>query len=442
MGGLALVAATAGGTSAARLGSSQQIAYSDVDGNVYFGTAANGPATTIYQSDGSTTLASLAITPDGANVLALSNGTDVTQLALVPAGGGTVAGVAGTDGAQDGSISPDGKSVIFSLAPNGSDTLAAGIYSVPIAGGTPTALVTSPAGATDSLPQLSPDGTQVAFVRDTVDSSGNEVVALELQPVAGGALRQLATGVAAALFNGGRLSFSPDGKKIAYAGSFDNPGLFTVSVADGSVSQLSQEYDYWPVFTSDGSTIVFSRDAASPGADDNADTPVDPVDVDTDELWTMSADGTNPAVVAEGDFESLAVVPYLIKGSTGGRRRNGRRRWRNRRRRWRDGRRGNGRRRRYGWRYGRRRHDHEVGHGNPRRRARSALRGHVEGQGLRLEGHAQGRQEDPGRKGGRLQALAHVHAARRQGRRQRDGEVDDLELSPSRAAGCGPRARP
>ena len=365
------------------------MAYSDLDGNVYLGTAANGNPATIYQSDGSTTLASLAITPDGSNVLALSTG-EQTQLALVPAGGGAVVDVAGTQDATDGSISPDGKQVIFSIAPGGSDSLAAGIYSVPIAGGTPKALVTSPDGATDSLPQLSPDGTQVAFARDSVDSGGNETVALDLAPVAGGAARQLATGVASALFNGGRFSFSPDGKTIAFAGSFDNPGLFTVATSGGSVSQLSSEFDYWPFFTSDGSTIVFSRDAASPGADDNADTPVDPQDIDTDELWTMNADGSNPTVVAEGDFEALAAVPYFIKGSSsggggsagGGGGGGG------------SGGGGSARaaaaalgRRRLGW--GRRREVRRLlgrrGHPRP------ALRRHVEGQGVLLEGDAQGR---------------------------------------------------
>ncbi len=148
---------------------------------------------------------------------------------LVPAAGGTPVPIAGTVGAQDGSISPDGKLAVFSIAPGGSDTLDAGIYTVPVGGGTPTSIVATPDNATDSLPVLSPDQTQVAFVRDGVDGNGDEVVALEVQPVAGGTVRQLATDVTSSLYNGGRLSFSPDGKTIAYAGAFDNPGIFTAS---------------------------------------------------------------------------------------------------------------------------------------------------------------------------------------------------------------------
>ena len=73
-GGLALAAVLASGASPARLASSQPMAYSDLNWNVYMGTAANGNPATIYQSDGTTTLASLAITPDGSSVLVLSTG--------------------------------------------------------------------------------------------------------------------------------------------------------------------------------------------------------------------------------------------------------------------------------------------------------------------------------------------------------------------------------
>ena len=274
-GGLALAAALAPAGSPARLASAQPMAFSDVDGNVYLGTATAATASPIFQSDGTTIMTAESVSPDGSQVLTLSNG-DQAQLALVPAGGGASVGVAGTVGAQDGSISPDGSKVVFSISPGGSDTLAAGIYSVPIGGGTPKLLVQTPDGATDSLPQLSPDGSQIAFARDLIDSGGNEVVALELQPVAGGSPRQLATDVASTVSNGGRFSFSPDGRTIVYAGSFDNPGLFTVSIGSGTVSQLSSEFDGWPFFTPDGTGIVFARDASSPGADDNADTPVAP----------------------------------------------------------------------------------------------------------------------------------------------------------------------
>ena len=73
--------------------------------------------------------------------------------------------------------------------------------------------------------------------------------------------------------------------------------------------QLTTDEDYWPAFSADGTKIFFSRDATSDDADANAGSPVDPSDDDVDELWAMSPDGSHAAVVAEGDFEDLAVSP-------------------------------------------------------------------------------------------------------------------------------------
>jgi Tol biopolymer transport system component len=301
----------------ALLGSPQQIAYSDMDGNLSIGTAAGNDGTVIFQTDDTTMMSALSISPDRSSVLALAS-ADQDQLDVVPAAGGTPVPLDGTAGADSGSFSPDGRSVVFSIGQNTSPTLSPGIYSVSVSGGTPKQLVSSPDSATDSLPQLSPNGQQVAFVRDSVGGSGNETVTLELAPAAGGAATELADTLAPTIAGGERLSFSPDGKTIAYAGDYTNQGIFTVAVAGGASAQLTSDNDYWPVFSSDGSTLIFSRDAYSPNADANAVTPVDPVDNDVDELWTMNADGTNEAVVAEGDFESLAVAPFAAPGGSSG----------------------------------------------------------------------------------------------------------------------------
>src|SRR5262245_4066263 len=58
-------------------------------------------------------------------------------------------------------ISPDGKTLVFDMLGD--------IYSLPVAGGTATALMKGP--AFDSHPQYSPDGTKIAF---TSDRSGME----------------------------------------------------------------------------------------------------------------------------------------------------------------------------------------------------------------------------------------------------------------------------
>ena len=273
-----------------------QLAYSDVNGNLYLGTVAGDDGTAIFQTDGATQMSALSISPDATSVLALAS-SDTDQLDLVPVSGAAPSPINGTQGADSGSFSPDGTSVIFSIGRNTSPTLSPGIYSVSLAGGTPKQLVSTPVNSTDSLPQLSPNGATVAFVRDTISAANVETVGLDVAPVSGGAVSQLAVGL------------SPDGKTLVYAGDYTDPGIYTIAVAGGVSAQITSDSDYWPSFSADGSTVFFARDAFSPNADDNAVSPVDPSDNDVDELWSINANGSSPAVIAEGDFETLALAP-------------------------------------------------------------------------------------------------------------------------------------
>ena len=283
------------------------VAYSDADGNLYVADGQGANAKTLFQNDGTRSMQALDVSPDGKQLLALSLG-DQSQLVLVPLGGGTPAAVAGTDGADFGSMSPDGKQIVFSLNEYSSATLGAGIYTVAVGGGTPKRLLATPTSGFDSLPAYSPDGTKIAFTRDTYDAQGNETVTLELVGAAGGSPTALATGLVADLSGGGRLSFSPDGAKIAYAGDYENPGVFTVGVGGGEPARLTSDFDYWPSFSLDGATVFFSRDATSQNADDNAARPAAPITGDDfSELWTVKKDGSGAVVLAEGDFETLAL---------------------------------------------------------------------------------------------------------------------------------------
>lgn len=294
-----------------------QIAFNSSDeSTLSLGTTAGNDGQVIYQTDGSSSVSALSIAPDGSEVLVLDS-ADQDQLALVPIAGGDPVPIDGTVGADSGSFSPDGKSVVFSIGQNISDTLSPGIYSVGVSGGTPQQLVSSPDGAIDSGPQLSPDGTQLAFVRDAVAGDGTETVTLEVMPAAGGTATELADTLAPTVDGGQHLSFSPDGKTIAYAGDYTSPGIFTVAVSGGATAQLTSDSDYWPIFSADGSTLLFSRNAYSANADDQAATPVDPIDEDLNELWAMNADGSGAAVIAEGDFVSLAAAPLVAKASGG-----------------------------------------------------------------------------------------------------------------------------
>lgn len=288
---------------------SQPLAYANVDGTLFLGrTDALSPAT-VYS--GPDTVTPLSLSPDGTTVLVLDENPDRTQLALVKAGSAP-APVDGTTDADGGSFSPDGKSIVFTIGPGQSETLAGGIYVVAVRGGTPKQVVETPDGASDSLPALSPDGRAVVFVREAEDADGSLVGTVSRVAAGGGDVAPLAGHASTNVFAGGRISFSPDGSSVAYAGDADATGIFVVPLAGGTARRLTTDFDNWPSFTADGSAIVFARDATSSGSDGNSDSPKKPVDDDLEELWTINADGSGAAVVDEGDFEDLATAPYAV----------------------------------------------------------------------------------------------------------------------------------
>jgi len=267
------------------------LAHTNAAGELYVGDAR-------LAADTGATYQALEITPDGKFVLAVESG-DTTRVVLVPIAGGDPKPVDGTEDADAASVSPDGKTVAF--------TTPDGVYSVAVAGGTPKQLAATPDGATDSIPEFSPDGKTIAFARDVVDDEGNEVATLEVMPASGGKLVDRAGGILPALPLGGRISFSPDGTTLAYAGDGESPGIWTVGVSAGDPKQLTSGLDSWPLFSADGTTITFARDSASDDSDANAEEPVDPVDDDLYELWTVPTAGGTASLQHEGDWETLAT---------------------------------------------------------------------------------------------------------------------------------------
>jgi dipeptidyl aminopeptidase/acylaminoacyl peptidase len=273
------------------LAATAALAFTSGSGELYVGDH-------FVAGDDSVAYQALELTPGGASVLAIESG-EATRLVLMAVGGGEPKPVPGTTDADSGSISPDGKTVVF--------TTLEGVYTVPVAGGTPKELVTTPDGATDSLAEFSPEGRTIAFARDSVDDDGNESVTLEIVSASGGKPVSRSDGLLGSLPQGGRISFSPDGRLIAYAGDADNPGIFVEGASTGEPRQLTSDLDSWPVFSEDGQTISFARDATSEHADDNSDDPVELLDEDTYELWNVPAAGGTEAFVHEGDYETLAV---------------------------------------------------------------------------------------------------------------------------------------
>ena len=157
-----------------------------------------------------------------------------------------------------------GKTVVFSTSQ--------GVYRVAPSSGTLAEIVDTPAGSTDALARVSPDGRTVAFARTTQLANGDDATSVQVVPAAGGTVRQVATDVLTARSAGGGLAFSPDGTRLLYVGDDTRPGIWSVPTSGGAAVALTGDLDYWPVFV-DASTVLFARSSTSPNADASADTP-------------------------------------------------------------------------------------------------------------------------------------------------------------------------
>jgi Tol biopolymer transport system component len=126
-----------------------------------------------------------------------------------------------------------------------------------------------------SDPAWSPDGQTIAFYAPGPEAQ------ISLVGVDGGPVRQLTHGSHIS----GALRWSPDGRRILFARSYNPPSIFTVT-ADGSREDTLStpgelEYDLDPQWSRDGGQIAFIRRRY-----------VD--DYPVDNLWVMNADGSNP----------------------------------------------------------------------------------------------------------------------------------------------------
>jgi len=201
---------------------------------------------------------------------------------------------------SDATLSPDGKSLFFAAAKEGSDD-DLDIFFVPVGGKRPIDL-TADSLDDDSYPAVSPDGRTVAFRSDRAGGGiylmgttgesprrlidgcfdpawspgGDRIVCttvpaaspfgrgnrgrLRIVDVASGAATDLETGDAAAP------AWSPDGRRIAYWGLRDDESgrrdLWSVAVDGGEPVELTSDdpYDWNPVWSDDGSQLYFLSD--------------------------------------------------------------------------------------------------------------------------------------------------------------------------------------
>jgi TolB protein len=90
--------------------------------------------------------------------------------------------------------------------------------------------------------------------------------------------------------------WSPDGTKIAFTSMQNNgrPGIYTITLADGSVERLSDKYSYdrQPYWSPDGSQLAFVTTQKGPV-----------------QIWTMDPDGSNQKLFSRsGDAINLHPV--------------------------------------------------------------------------------------------------------------------------------------
>jgi TolB protein len=148
--------------------------------------------------------------------------------------------------------SPDGRTVLFSLAQGGNTDL----YTLDLASGRVTRLTDAP--SIDTAPSYSPDGRQIVFESDR---SGTQQ--LYVMSASGGAATRIS-------FGQGRYGtpvWSPRGDLIAF--TKQNAGRFHIGVmgTDGSEERLltASFLDEGPTWSPNGRVIMFTRETAGAG---------------------------------------------------------------------------------------------------------------------------------------------------------------------------------
>ncbi|MDP9342063.1 MAG: hypothetical protein M3Q23_08175 [Actinomycetota bacterium] len=175
-------------------------------------------------------------------------------------------------GASNLTLSPDGRTIVFSSDHDGS----AEIGTVGVDGTGLRWLTTQTFNCI--APAWSPDGSRIAFVAGFGTPQGQEVHVVNPD---GSNLRKLTSDAGSDQWP----SWSPDGKTIAYSNSgrtpLDDSGfshtqeLWTVPADGGTPTRLTHNdmWDDMPVYSPSGRLIVFDRQGS---------------------IWTMAADGSNP----------------------------------------------------------------------------------------------------------------------------------------------------
>ena len=218
----------------------------------------------------------LAWAGDGRSLFAMSvRPMGLATIVRVPLDGGPVSAVAGLgEGASEPSTARLTGQMVFRQNDNDQSLLRVDLTADGAAH--PKSIAVS--SRNDTQPDLSADGTRLAF---TSDRSGSPEVWMSgsdgSAPIQ---LTQLGTSVRSP-------SWSPDGRQIAFAAltsAADTPSIHVVDIETRRVRRLTfgHSRDLWPTWSRDGATIYFRSDASGLSA-----------------IWSVAAAGGTPVRVTE-----------------------------------------------------------------------------------------------------------------------------------------------
>jgi Tol biopolymer transport system component/DNA-binding winged helix-turn-helix (wHTH) protein len=173
-------------------------------------------------------------------------------------------------------VSPDGRQVAFRYM----GASHPGIYIALVGGEKPLQLTEN---EDDMDPAWSPDGRQIAFARVDPNHRKN----LYVVPALGGLQRHIGTMRSAFFHDCNTMSWSPDGKFLVFSEALENWGRVRLSLLSLSdltshplTSPQNQEFDCYPAFSPDGSSIAFASG---------------PIGAVSGDLFVVKVDGGQPS---------------------------------------------------------------------------------------------------------------------------------------------------
>jgi Tol biopolymer transport system component len=195
-----------------------------------------------------------AVSPDG-KLIAFASRRDGQQRIWLKqvAGGSEVALTAGGDDFPR--FFPDGSAILYTHVDPGQQR--GSLWRVPVVGGEARRIIDD-AGTAD----ISPDGTKIAFTRNSPVTSGDPQTAIFVASATGGDVRELARTDVGAVHP----RWSPDGKKIAVGttlGGRVTQSVLLVDAGSGATKQLTSPLKAGEVssvvWTADGRHLIYVR---------------------------------------------------------------------------------------------------------------------------------------------------------------------------------------